>query len=124
MKVFISAEAREDLVWWEQNLSSSTGKSFFDPLPSLVIYADASGSGWGATCDGVGAGGVWTTVDLRSHINVLELRGALNALGTFADSFRDCTVSLKLDNTATVSYINRLGGEAQSQRTYEFWPFE
>ncbi|KAL0201442.1 hypothetical protein M9458_004629, partial [Cirrhinus mrigala] len=63
----------------------------------IVVTTDASKTGWGATCNGQAASGVWTGPRLFWHINCLELLAVLLALR-------------RSDNTATVAYINHQGG--------------
>ncbi|KAL0186640.1 hypothetical protein M9458_018310, partial [Cirrhinus mrigala] len=63
----------------------------------IVVTTDASKTGWGATCNGQAASGVWTGPRLFCHINCLELLAVLLALR-------------RSDNTATVAYINHQGG--------------
>ncbi len=64
-----------------------------------VVTTDASSTGWGETCNGQAASGLWTGPRLLWHINCLELWAVHLALRQF-----------RTDNTAAVSYINRLGG--------------
>ncbi|KZS12013.1 Uncharacterized protein APZ42_023097 [Daphnia magna] len=47
-KVLIDKNAREDIELWIENLMSCTGKSVARQVPTLVIFSDASLSGWGA----------------------------------------------------------------------------
>ncbi|KAL0199807.1 hypothetical protein M9458_002994, partial [Cirrhinus mrigala] len=63
----------------------------------IIVTTDASKTGWGATCNGQAASGVWTGPRLFWHINCLELLAVLLALR-------------RSDNTATVAYINHQGG--------------
>ncbi|KAL0175185.1 hypothetical protein M9458_031153, partial [Cirrhinus mrigala] len=63
----------------------------------IVVTTDASKTGWGATCNGQAASGVWTGPRLFWHMNCLELLAVLLALR-------------RSDNTATVAYINHQGG--------------
>lgn len=108
-KVSLSEEARADLFWWISNLHKCGGKSIFDPPASMTIYSDSSRTGWGATCDGVHTGGPWNDQDLAFHINVLELKGASNAVKSYCEFQRDCAIELKLDNMTAVACVNRLG---------------
>ncbi|KAL0163506.1 hypothetical protein M9458_039259, partial [Cirrhinus mrigala] len=62
----------------------------------IIVTTDASKTGWGATCNGQAASGVWTGPRLFWHINCLELLAVLLALR-------------RSDNTATVAYINHQG---------------
>ena len=55
----LSVAAKLDLEWWLVNLKHS-GVSIVPPRPALVIYSDASLTGWRAACRNVKTGGHWT----------------------------------------------------------------
>jgi len=40
-------QAKEELVWWRDNLGAWNGKSLVSGFPDLVIETDASQQGWG-----------------------------------------------------------------------------
>ncbi len=75
-----------------------------------VVTTDASSTGWGATCNGQAASGLWTGPRLLWHINCLELWAVHLALRQFRPLLLGKHVLVRTDNTAAVSYINRLGG--------------
>lgn len=75
-----------------------------------VVYTDASDTGWGATYNGNAVSGVWTGPQLQWHINCLELLAVHLALNRLKGLLRGKHVLVRLDNTATVAYINRQGG--------------
>jgi hypothetical protein len=108
--VSLSATARSDLVWWVNNLESSNGKGIIPNEPDIIIFSDASLSGWGACSDGVTARGPWTLDEQARHINELELLAALYALQIFSFHSSDVSIHLFLDNSTAVSYINKCGG--------------
>ncbi len=66
--------------------------------------------GWGATCNGQAASGLWTGPRLLWHINCLELWTVHLALRQFRPLLLGNHVLVHTDITAAVSYINRLGG--------------
>lgn len=76
----------------------------------IVIQSDALLLGWGAVCNGVNTGGVWSPQEQQLHINCLELLAAELALNTFIKSHHGISLLLQLDNSTTVAYINNLGG--------------
>ncbi|KAL0147753.1 hypothetical protein M9458_056929, partial [Cirrhinus mrigala] len=76
----------------------------------VVVYTDASTTGWGAACNGQAASGSWTGPRLLWHINCLELLAVLLALRRFLPMLRHKHVLVRTDNTVTVAYINRQGG--------------
>ncbi len=75
-----------------------------------VVTTDASSTGWGATCNGQAASGLWTGPRLLWHINCLELWAVHLALWQFRPLLLGKHVLVRTDNTAAVLYINRLGG--------------
>jgi hypothetical protein len=105
----LSVAAKLDLEWWLVNLKHS-GVNIVPPRPAMVIYSDASLTGWGAACKDVNTGGHWTKDQQNKYIKELELMAAFYALQTFTASVVDCSLELMVDNTTAVSYINRQGG--------------
>ncbi len=81
-----------------------------------VVTTDASSTGWGATCNGQAASGLWTGPRLLWHINCLELWAVHLALQQFRPLLLGKHVLVRMDNTAAVSYINRLGGIRSHRR--------
>ena len=80
------------------------------PCRREVVTTDASRIGWGAAWQQRTARGLWTEVDGRDHINVLELRAVHLALSQFLPFIRNRHVLVRTDNTTVVCYINRQGG--------------
>ncbi len=76
----------------------------------VVVTTDASSTGWGATCNEQAASGLWTRPRLLWHINCLELLAVHLALRQFRPLLLGKHVLVRTDNTAAVSYINRMGG--------------
>ena len=69
----LSPQAKEELVWWRENLEAWNGKALVSSAPDLIIETDASQRGWGAFCNGVSTGGQWSQGESLLHINCLEL---------------------------------------------------
>ena len=61
--VELSVEARQELVWWTQEMQDHNGAPLTMGTPDMVIESDASRLGWGATLKGQGlrTGGQWST---------------------------------------------------------------
>ncbi len=76
----------------------------------VVVTTDACSTGWGATFNGQAASGLWTGPRLLWHINCLELLAVHLALQQFWPLLLGKHVLVRTDNTAAVSYINRMGG--------------
>ena len=108
--IALSIEAREELRWWLAHLSAWNGRALLHPSPDLVIETDASRSGWGAVCQGVQTGGLWSQMDQRLHINCLELLAGSFTVKSFTKGRLCVHVRLRMDNTSAVAYVNRLGG--------------
>ncbi|KZS13077.1 Uncharacterized protein APZ42_021816 [Daphnia magna] len=108
--VSLDSKSKQDLVWWATNGIRSNGKPMSATEPDLIIYSDASLSGWGAVFNEVSTRGPWTLADQKRHINELELLAALNALKAFTSRLRNSTIRLMLDNFTAVHYINKSGG--------------
>jgi len=122
--VTLSPQAREDLHWWEQHLTSWNGRSLILPPSTLTIISDASQQGWGATCEGVTTRGPWSPHEKTLHINCLELLAATLAVQTFAKQKQGISILLKIDNTTAVAYISRRGGTISpllSQLAKDLW---
>ena len=102
--------AKKDIEWWISNLRSFNGKKMIPVEPDVVIFSDASLTGWGACCEEITTRGPWTLADKSRHINELELLGAFYALQVFTQHSSDISVQLYLDNSTAVSYINKCGG--------------
>ena len=110
LAVALSRNAKNELEWWIRHLSSKNSKVFSHQDADLVIYSDASLSGWGAHAEGVSTRGPWSVEHRSWHINELELLAAQLAIQSFTKNANRITVQILLDNTVAVSYINRSGG--------------
>jgi hypothetical protein len=108
-KIILSVGARQDLSWWKHNLAMVIGKAISASIPDLIIYSDASLSGWVAALNGASASGPWTSEDKNRHINELELLAALWALKSFTAGASNIAVQLMLDNRRAVAYVNKSG---------------
>ncbi len=75
-----------------------------------MITTDASMTGWGAVFEGRPASGEWKEEFLSWHINCLELRAVFLALKYFLPVLRGYHITVRTDNMAVVSHINRQGG--------------
>ena len=106
----LSREAREEIQWWLVHLEAWNGRAILSSPPDLVIETDASKVGWGAVCQGVRTGGLWSQMEKKLHINCLELLAGSFAVKSFTKNRLCAHVRLRMDNTTAVAYVNRLGG--------------
>jgi hypothetical protein len=68
----LSQEAKDDLLWWIQNLNLVNGQPLVRDQPSLLIETDASLMGWGAVCQEERIGGPSMIEEKALHINCLR----------------------------------------------------
>jgi hypothetical protein len=108
--IALSNEAEEELHWWLAHLNAWNGRAILHPSPDLIIETDASMRGWGAVCQGVKTGGLWSQMEQKLHINCLELLAGSFAVKSFTKDRLCVHVRLRMDNTSAVAYVNRLGG--------------
>ncbi len=110
LRVGISQQCRCSLSPWTDLAFLWAGVPLEQVSRHTVVTTDASSTGWGATCNGQAASGLWTGPRLLWHINCLELWAVHLALRQFRPLLLGKHVLVRTDNTAAVSYINRLGG--------------
>ncbi|KAI2655941.1 ORF V: Enzymatic polyprotein [Labeo rohita] len=108
-RVNITPSCRQTLSPWTDIVFLWSGVPLEQVSRRIVVTTDASKIGWGATCDGQAASGVWTGPRLFWHINCLELLAVLLALRRFRPRIQGKHVLVRSDNTATVAYINHQG---------------
>lgn len=109
--------AKLDLMWWRDRLAAAEGKPFFIAEPDMVLFSDASLTGWGGHSGGVRTRGPWSVEESTFHINELEILAAFNVLKAFAHRSRDITIDLYMDNMSAVCYLNKGGGTASKRLT-------
>jgi hypothetical protein len=67
-RMTLSKESMLELKWWSNKVIDA-----FKPIshgePSLVITTDASLQGWGAECQSIATGGLWSHFEANEHIN-------------------------------------------------------
>ena len=109
LNIPLDPHALEDLRWWVDNLYLANGCPIQDSLPHLMIQSDASNSGWGAVSNGVNTWGTWTREESNLHINCKELLAASFQVKAFTKELQNVRVLIQIDNTTTISYINKMG---------------
>ncbi len=109
LRVGISQQCRRSLTPWTDLAFLRAGVPLGQVSRHTVVTTDASSTGWGTTCNGQAASGLWTVPRLLWHINCLELWAMHLALRQFRPLLLGKHVLVRTDNTAAVSYIIRLG---------------
>ncbi len=110
LRVNITQECRRSFSPWTDLAFLRAGVPLEQVSRHVVVTTDASSTGWGATCNGQAASGLWTGPRLLWHINCLDLLAVHLALRQFRPLLLGKHVLVRTDNTAAVSYINRMGG--------------
>ena len=125
--VSVSEEARVDLSWWSVVGDSLPFRSLAPFQASLELFSDASNSGWGCwVSDGREAFGLWSSLEKRLHINVLECQAVLFGFFSFFRSTYNCSILINTDNFSVVAYVNHQGGTTSSRLcdlALELWDF-
>ena len=80
------------------------------PHPRLLLFTDASDTGWGATLGADHLSGLWTQDISCYSINHRELLAVLYALRGFLHLLRGQSVSLFTDNISALAYLRKQGG--------------
>ena len=112
---FVSEQAREEIIWWVNNVEDSFARIQDIPDIDRTIYTDASkhlGGGWGASDVVFGEiNGRWAIEEQGMNINCLELKAIQLALQSFIPLYGKCEhIRVMSDNTTAISYINKKGG--------------
>ena len=68
------------------------------------------GEGWGAHCNGLSTGGLWSQSEQFLHINCLELLAGSFAIKCFAKDKTNIHIQLFMDNVTALTFINKMGG--------------
>ena len=95
-------------------------------VPNLdkCIATDASSCGWGAVMEFSSTGGVFSTSEIKVHINVLELKAILFDLKALAKGLTKVHIKVLTGNSTTLLSINKFG-TSRSQEcdsiTKEIW---
>ena len=125
--VSVSEAARVDLSWWSVVGDSLPFRSLAPFQASLELFSDASNSGWGCwVSDGREAFGLWSSLEKRLHINVLECQAVLFGFFSFFRSTYNCSILINTDNSSVVAYVNHQGGTTSSRLcdlALELWDF-
>ena len=114
--VTVPEAAKIELRWWLDCFQLWNGKAILPPKAQLSLETDASGSGWGATLDGIEIHGFWNTNEKARHNNVRELMAVKMALFAFHQQLKKKVVRIWSDNIVSVFYINKMGGKVPELR--------
>ena len=99
----------QDLQWWCVAAHLEVGVPLDLPHPDLILYTDASDTGWGASLGSDHLSGLWSPTCCQSSINYPKLVIFL-ALDGFSQLLRRQSVALFTDNTTALAHLRKEGG--------------
>ena len=118
--VKLSKEAKADLQWWAQCISSHNGTSYYNPSWAhegvVHVYTDASNDAYGALC-----GTEWIQMAYTGSIGYMraksinwrEFHAAVTAIATWANLLRGKSVVFHVDNMVVCYILNSLYSPVQ-----------
>ena len=111
-QILLNQRAKMDLRWWIEHAKQWNSRQILPQKPALTLETDASNTGWGAVCVSPrdSTGGAWNSQEQDLRIDCKELLAAWLGLQCYASNMRNVHVHLKIDNTAAVVHINKMGG--------------
>ena len=110
----ISQPARQDLVWWTENIQNYPVKvkDRFEEI--AIITTDASLSGWGAVLGDTKTGGLWSLEEKSRHIYELELKTIWFALQAFCSHESKKMIKIYTDNSTALACVNKKGSSKKN----------
>ena len=113
--------------WRKENITASYNHIDIDNSnPDLILFTDASLTGWGCSCELGRTGGQRNHAEAHSSINILELKAALLSLQSFVREKLNIHVRLMMDNTTAVACVPKMGtshSDKCNTVTKEIWQF-
>ena len=118
--VKLSVEAKADLQWWSDCISSHNGVSYYNPSWTqggvTDVFTDASNDAFGALCRNewiqISYSGSFSFMKGKS-INWREFHAAVTALATWADDLSGKSVIFHIDNMVVCHLLNSLYSPVQ-----------
>ena len=102
----LPTEARDELIWVHQNLTSFPTMIQSAP-PSLTLTTDASKTGWGATLGELTTHGFWNSTESRQSSNWREMQAVICALSHFSAQVQNQSIVIRTDNMTTKWNLER-----------------
>ncbi len=109
-QIKLSSEVIADLKWWKNLMEFWDGKIVVPSKADLIMFTDASNSGWGASLGQKSARGFWTPMILEESINYRELMAVFLGLLSFKTEIKNKVVLVRTDNISAAAYINKMTG--------------
>ena len=105
-RISLTAEAKEDIKWWQDFMPSWNGISLmiqpnWESSSDLQLYTDASGTlGFGAYFDGAWFSGPWSDQQLPKSIQWKEMFAIVAAVATWGSKWQRKRILIHCDNQA------------------------
>ena len=104
--VTLNTMAIEELAWWIKNLELTNCRAIIQSPSRILMQTDASKKGWGAVCQGIRTGGLWSKKEQEYHTNLLELLAMTFALLTLSKRMNFKSGHIQIDNQTPLSYLH------------------
>ena len=112
-KIYLSEEARRELVWWRSALNSWNGAAAPRRTIDTQLVTDASATAWGGHCQGKEAQGFWNPRISGMSSNYRELMAILLSMMSLLPNLQGKSVQVLCDNVVAVAYVNFQGGPSK-----------
>ncbi|KAG1040619.1 hypothetical protein G6F43_012253 [Rhizopus delemar] len=109
----LSKKALMEINWWKENLCQKNGLPIRHPTlfpKALIVYVDASDSGWGVSSDLMSTSGFWSEEDKKHSINVRELTAIYYAILLHTREGKVREMLIHTDNITALKYVSKAGG--------------
>ena len=117
-KTHLTEAAESDIRWWKENVHHLY-RDIIVPNPDKCITTNASSYVWGAVMDSNSTGGLFSTSEMREHINVAELKAILFGLKALAGGLTKSHIEVLTDNSTAVACINKFGTSRSQECDFE-----
>ena len=107
-KITLNTECISDIKWWIENVDKFPKPIHLPPF-TTEMYSDASGSGFGISCEGQKTQGLWNKNEQDLHINAQELLAIkIGIFAFFKDRYGE-HIHVFTDSSVAVSCITKFG---------------
>ena len=110
----------------DKNLELTNGRAITHHPSQILMQTDGSKIGWGAVCQGIKTGSLWSEKEQEYHINFLELLPIKFELLSFSKMMNFKSVHIEVDNQTALSYLLKMGGTKSQELlkvSKEIWDY-
>ncbi len=109
------------LKWWLNQANTTQGRLLHQGSTTITITTDASKTGFGGHMSNQIFQGIWSAMEAKQHINILEMEAVIRTVSHFLPQLHNQNVLVRCDNTSVVQYINKQGGTKSVNLCYKTW---